>query len=165
MALSAGDHVVGLMSDEATERAECSGIGAAREDAYRSPAAKARAEVLSFEVIGAALEVHNQVGPGLLESVYRDCLVEEFRERRIPYRQEVILPTVYKGLRLSSKMRIDLLVGDLVVVELKSVQFLDRTHLLQLLSYLRMSDRWLGLLVNFNTDRLAKGLRRLLNGY
>ena len=133
-------------------------------DSYRTPAAKARADALSGEIIGAAIEVHRQLGPGLLESTYRACLVEELRLRGIAHRQELALPIKYRGLRLEAGYRLDLLVEDLVILELKSVQRLEPIHQAQLLTYLRMSGRWLGLLFNFNTDRLKKGLRRLVNG-
>jgi GxxExxY protein len=131
---------------------------------YQEPAAKARARVVSGEVIGAAIEVHRQLGPGLLESVYQASLARELSVRRIEHRQEVALPATYKGVALGTSHRLDLLVEDLVVVELKSVERLEAVHHLQLLTYLRLSGRWLGLLLNFNADRLKHGLRRLLNG-
>ena len=134
-------------------------------DRYRTPAAKARADALSGEIIGAAIEVHRQLGPGLLESTYRACLVEELRLRGIAHRQELALPINYRGLLLETGYRLDLLVDDLVILELKSVQRLERIHEAQLLTYLRMSGRWLGLLFNFNTNRLRNGgLKRMVNG-
>jgi GxxExxY protein len=99
-----------------------------------------------------------------LESVYRACLVEELRLRGFAHRQEVALPISYRGLLLQPGYRLDLLVEDLVILELKSVERLEPIHQLQLLTYLRLSRRWLGLLLNFNTDRLRKGLRRVVNG-
>jgi GxxExxY protein len=138
--------------------------GTELENAYRAPAAKVRADALSREIIGAAIEVHRQLGPGLLESTYRACLVEELRLRGIASRQEVALPVSYRGLVLDASYRLDLLAEDLVVLELKSVERLEPIHQAQLLTYLRISGRWLGLLLNFNTDRLRKGLRRLVNG-
>jgi GxxExxY protein len=116
------------------------------------------------EIIGAAIEVHNQLGPGLLESTYRVCLVEELRLRGIAHRQELALPITYRGLLLETGYRLDLLVDDLVILELKSVRRLEPIHQAQLLTYLRISGRWLGLLVNFNTDRLRKGLQRMVYG-
>jgi GxxExxY protein len=133
-------------------------------DTYRTPAAKARADALSSEIIGAAIEVHGQLGPGLLESTYRACLVEELKLRGIAHRQEVALPVNYRGLLLEASYRLDLLVEDLVILELKSVERLEPIHQAQLLTYLRVSGRWLGLLFNFNSDRLRNGLRRLVNG-
>ena len=131
---------------------------------YREPAAKARAELVSGEIIAAAIEVHRQLGPGLLESVYQACLGEELRLRGIGYQQEVAIPIAYKGLPLEVGHRLDLLVEDLVIVELKSVERLELVHQLQLLTYLRLSERWMGILVNFNADRVKNGLRRMLNG-
>ena len=128
-------------------------------------AVKARTRAVSGETIAAAIEVHRQLGPGLLESVYRACLSQELRLRGIDHRQEVALPVTYRGLALDVGHRIDLLVEDVVIVELKSVERLEPVHQLQLLTYLRLSGRWLGLLVNFNTDllkRLAPSARRLI---
>jgi GxxExxY protein len=120
---------------------------------------------LSGEIIAAAIEVHRQLGPGLLESVYQACLVEELGLRGIGVRQEVPFPITYKEIRLEIGLRLDLLVEDLVIVELKSVQRLEPVHHLQLLTYLRLSGRWLGLLFNFNAPLLKHGLHRLVNGY
>jgi GxxExxY protein len=133
-------------------------------DDYRTPYAKARADALSGEIIGAAIEVHRQLGPGLLESTYRACLVEELRQRGLAHRQQLTLPINYKGLLLDAGYRLDLLVDDLVILELKSVRRLEPVHHAQLLTYLRISGRWLGILLNFNTDQLRKGLQRLVNG-
>ena len=131
---------------------------------YREAAAKVRAQAVSGDVIAAAIEVHRQLGPGLLESVYRACLGQELRLRGIDQRQEVPLPVTYKGLPLEVGHRVDMLVEDLVIVELKSVEELEPVHQLQLLTYLRLSGRWLGLLINFNTALLKHGLRRVLDG-
>ena len=157
------DHLSGMAHEVTTSTKTHEGewCGARR---CREPEARARAEVVSGEIIGAAIEVHRQLGPGLLESVYQACLAQELRLRRIDHRREVALPLTYKGLALESSHRIDLLVEDLVVVELKSVERLEAVHHLQLLTYLRLSGRWMGLLLNFNTDRIKHGLRRLLNG-
>jgi GxxExxY protein len=99
-----------------------------------------------------------------LESVYRACLVEELSLRGIAHREEIALPTSYRGLLLQRGYRLDLLIEDLVILELKAVERLEPIHQVQLLTYLRLSGRWLGLLLNFNTDRLKKGLRRVVNG-
>ena len=131
---------------------------------YRTPAAKRRANAISGELIGAAIEVHRHLGPGLLESVYRACLIQELRLRGMAYRQELTLPINYGGLVLAAGYRLDLLVEDLVILELKSVQRLEPIHRAQLLTYLRISGRWLGLLFNFNTSQLQQGLQRMLNG-
>jgi GxxExxY protein len=115
-------------------------------------------------VIAAVIEVHRQVGPGLLESVYETCLARELDLREIGYRRQVPLPIIYKGVQLDTSHRLDILVEDMVVVELKAVDSLAPIHDAQLLTYLRLSGRWLGLLVNFNTYLVKHGLRRLLNG-
>ena len=112
---------------------------------YREPAAKAKADAVSREIIGAAIEVHRQLGPGLLESVYQRCLARELEIRGVAHQQELPIPVTYKGLVLEASHRLDLLVDDLVIVELKSVERLETVHHLQLLSYLRLSGRWLGL--------------------
>jgi GxxExxY protein len=131
---------------------------------YREPAAKARARAVSEVIIAGAIEVHRRLGPGLLESVYRACLAHELGLRGIERRQEVALPVCYRGLALEVGHRLDLLVENLVIVELKSVERLEPVHRLQLLTYLRLSERWMGLLINFNTDLLKHGLRRVLDG-
>jgi GxxExxY protein len=131
---------------------------------YRTAAARARADAVSGEIIGAAIEVHRQLGPGLLESAYRACLVEELRLRGIAHNQELALPIHYRELYLEAGYRLDLLVDDLVILELKSVRRLEPIHQAQLLTYLRISGRWLGLLLNFNTDRLRNGIQRMVNG-
>jgi GxxExxY protein len=152
------------MKHGGTEATEAHGGPWRGPNRYREPAVKARTKEVSGETIAAAIEVHRQLGPGLLESVYGACLSQELRLRRIDHRQEVALPVTYKGLALDVGHRIDLLVEDLVIVELKSVERLEPVHQFQLLTYLRLSGRWLGLLVNFNTDLLRRGLRRVLDG-
>jgi GxxExxY protein len=132
---------------------------------YQSADAKGRAESLSGEIIAAAIEVHRHLGPGLLESVYQACLIQELRLRGLEVRHEVPFPITYKGISLDLGLRLDLVVEDLVIVELKSVQRLEPVHKLQVLIYLRLSGRWLGLLFNFNVPLIKHGLRRSLNGY
>jgi len=123
-----------------------------------------RADQLSNGIIGAAIEVHRALGPGLLESAYEECLAHELRLRGIGFERQVPLPVIYKGVRLDCGYRLDLLVEDLVIVELKAVDALMPIHEAQLLTYLRMRGRWLGLLINFNTPALKHGLKRLVNG-
>ena len=131
---------------------------------YLGEEARARADALSGQIIAAGIEVHRVLGPGLLESVYEVCLARELALRGIEHRRQVPLPIVYKGVRLDAGHRLDLLVEELVIVEVKSVEVLEPIHDAQLLTYLRLSQRWLGLLVNFNTTLLKRGLRRMLNG-
>ena len=111
-------------------------------------------------VIGSAIEVHRQLGPGLLESVYEECLAHELRHRGLRCEQQKTFPLNYKGLELATTFRVDLLVGDLVVVELKSVDAILPVHESQLVTYLRLSNRRVGLLINFNVEVLRGGIRR-----
>ena len=122
-------------------------------------------ESLSFAVIGAAVEVHRAVGPGLLESVYEQCLCHELVLRGIRVRRQVPLPLVYKGVRISCGYRIDVLVEDRLVIELKAVDRVPPVALAQLLSHLRLLNRRLGLLINFHEEILRKGVRRVVNGW
>jgi GxxExxY protein len=120
-------------------------------------------ESLTEAIIGAAMEVHRQVGPGLLESVYEECMCEELRLRGMAFRCQVELPVVYKGRETGGKYRIDLIVGNEVVVELKSVERLLGVHEAQLLTYLRLTGKRVGLLINFNVSVLHRGIvRRVL---
>jgi GxxExxY protein len=118
---------------------------------------------LATEIIGAAIEVHRQLGPGLLEAVYRDCLVYELKDRGINVERERTIPVRYKGLELPAAYRADLIVSDSVIVELKAVDILLPVHAAQLLSYLRISEKKLGLLINFNMAQLREGIRRIVN--
>ena len=118
---------------------------------------------LTHETIGAAIEVHRELGPGLLESSYRACLCHELRLRGVDFRREYPLPLSYKGLRLDCGYRVDVVVEDLVPVELKSIQALTTVHEAQLLTYLRLGGWKVGLLINFNVPVLKNGiLRRIL---
>ena len=117
---------------------------------------------ISGIVVDAALAVHRTLGPGLLESVYEQCLVHELGSRDIRLRRQIALPVVYRDLRIDGGLRLDLLVEDRVVVELKAVERLLPIHEAQLLTYLKLSDRRLGLLVNFNAVTLKDGLRRMV---
>jgi GxxExxY protein len=119
---------------------------------------------LSYEVVGAALEVHRVLGAGLLESVYRQALCRELDLRGIEYRSEVPLHAQYKGVGFDAAYRLDILVADQLIVELKAVESLQPPHSAQLLSYLRLSGLRLGLLINFNAPQLRHGIRRVVNG-
>jgi GxxExxY protein len=121
--------------------------------------------VLTGEIIGAAIEVHRHLGPGLLESTYRKCLMQELLLRGIPCKQEHPLPLKYKGICLESSYRLDLLVDDSVVVEAKSVEALAKIHEAQLITYLRIGGWNVGLLINFNVDVLKNGIRRKVLGF
>ena len=120
-------------------------------------------EALTEQIIGAAIEVHRQIGPGLLESSYQVCFCRELELRRIPFRRQVELPVVYKGVRLDAGYRIDVVVADRVIVELKSVEKILPVHEAQLLTYLRLSGLRVGFLINFNVPVLKDGIvRRVL---
>ena len=118
---------------------------------------------LSSSVIGAVIEVHKALGPGLLESAYVQCLCRELAIRDIPFVREHPLPLRYKGLQLECGYRLDLLVSGLLVVEVKSVAELSSLHEAQLLTYLRLSDLPLGLLLNFNVTVMKEGVQRVAN--
>ena len=115
---------------------------------------------LTYETIGAAIEVHRTLGPGLLESSYRECLCRELSLRGISFRRECGLPLEYKGIRLECGYRIDVLVSNLVVVEIKAIEALAPVHDAQLLTYLRMGGWKVGLLINFNVVVLKDGIHR-----
>jgi GxxExxY protein len=117
---------------------------------------------LSKLIIGAAIEVHRQLGPGLLEAAYEECLAYELNLRQIPFERQKPIPLTYKGVHLDCGFRIDLLVGDLVIVELKSVESLTSIHEAQMLTYLKLTGCQLGLLVNFNVVKLVNGIRRMV---
>jgi GxxExxY protein len=120
-------------------------------------------ESLTERIIGAAIEVHRELGPGLLESVYEECLCEELRLRGIPFRCQIELPVTYKGIQTGGKYRIDLIVADEVLVELKSLEHILGVHEAQLLTYLKLTGKRVGLLINFNVAVLHRGiLRRVL---
>jgi len=120
---------------------------------------------LSGTIIGAAIEVHRALGPGLLESSYQRCLVHELRSRGVRCEEQRRVPLVYKGLTLADAYRIDLLVEGRVAVEVKATEALQPIHQSQLLTYLRLLDLRIGLLINFNVQTLIRGVRRIANGY
>jgi GxxExxY protein len=118
---------------------------------------------LSHAIIGAAIEAHRVLGPGLLESVYEAALSHELKERGLTVQQQLDLPVIYKGLELPGGYRIDLLVNGLVVVEIKSVDKLMPIHEAQVLTYLKLSGKKLGLLLNFNSTAVGASVRRVVN--
>ena len=120
---------------------------------------------LSYLIIQAGIEIHRVLGPGLLESTYRTCMIHELRERGLAVLSEQIVPVRYKELILDGGYRLDLVVEDSVIVELKSVEVVLPVHRAQLLSYLRHTNKPLGLLMNFNVAVLAAGVDRIKNGF
>ena len=115
-------------------------------------------------VVDAAFKIHTTLGPGLLESVYQATLDYELRKRGITVSQQVGLPVYYEGLRLELGYRVDLIAGDKEIIEIKSVEALAAVHKRQLLTYLRLTDLRLGLLINFNVERIKDGIHRVVNG-
>ena len=118
---------------------------------------------ISKLIIGCAIEVHKVLGPGLLESAYEECLFYELRASGLRVEKQKPLPVVYKEVKLEAGYRIDLLVENKVIVEIKSVEAINDVHKAQVLTYLKLSDCKLGLLVNFNVTRLVDGVKRLAN--
>ena len=115
---------------------------------------------LTERVIGLAIDVHRQLGPGLLESIYEECLCFELAQAGIPFHRQVAIPVVYRETRLEAGFRADILIPPSLILEIKSVEAITRVHEAQLLTYLRMSGCEVGLLLNFNVLRLKDGLRR-----
>jgi len=120
-------------------------------------------EQLTGEIIGSAIEVHRALGPGLLESSYQACLARELELRNIPFEYEEPLPLEYKGLRLDCGYRMDLVVANAVIVEVKTVKALAPIHEAQLLTYLKLTGLKVGLLINFNVEVLKSGIRRMVH--
>lgn len=118
---------------------------------------------IASKIIGAAIEVHRELGPGLLESAYAVCLEKELRERGLKVEREKALPVIYKGIEVDCNYRIDLLVEDLVIVELKAVGLIMSIHHAQTLTYLKLSKKKLALLLNFNETLLKEGINRIIN--
>ena len=123
-----------------------------------------RVNQVSGLVVTAAMRVHSALGPGLLESAYPACLVQELRKQSLKVQQEVLLPVVYDGVTIDLGYRMDLPVEDSVVVELKCVEVINPIHEAQLLSYLKLSGKHVGLLINFHVAHLRDGIKRLVNG-
>ncbi len=117
-------------------------------------------QALSHSIIGAAIEVHRELGPGLLESAYEECLCHELSLRSLPFRRQVPLPLTYKGVRLDCGYRIDLIVANTILLELKAVEQTLPIHEAQLLTYLRLSGIKIGLIINFNVPVLKDGITR-----
>ncbi len=137
---------------------------------HRDMETRERAHVLKHDelselIIGAAVEVHRELGPGLLESIYETCLAHELREHGVAVIQQLAVPIIYKGTRMPNDLRLDLLVDDRIIVEVKAVEELHPVHQAQLLTYLKLTDKRVGLLLNFNAPILVKGIKRMMNGY
>ena len=120
-------------------------------------------EEIGHAVIGAAIKVHSAVGPGLLESAYETCLAYELEQQKLPVRRQFLIPIRYEDLTIDNGYRVDLLVGERVVVELKAVETILSVHRAQLLSYLRLGGFRLGYLLNFNVAHMRDGIARIVN--
>ena len=125
---------------------------------------KEKANQVSYKIIGAAIEVHKALGPGLLESAYETCLAHELILQGHQVERQLALPVIYKGVQLDCGYRLDLRVDGLVIVEIKAIEHLEPIHEAQMLTYLRLSGLWLGLLINFNVPVLKQGIKRLVLG-
>ncbi len=113
---------------------------------------------LSYQIVGCAIEVHKNLGPGLLESVYESCLIDELTTNKFDVKSQILLPVNYKGKELGSALRIDILVDDLIIVELKAVEAMIPLYKAQLLTYLKLTDKPKGLLINFNCEIITEQL-------
>ncbi len=120
-------------------------------------------DIVSGSIVDAAIRVYSELGPGLLESNYEACLLHELQLRKIPVRNQLTLPVVYKQAKIDAGYRIDLLVAEEVIVELKAIEQLLPIHEAQLLTYLKLSQKKVELLINFNELRLKHGLKRITN--
>ena len=118
---------------------------------------------ITYEVRGAIYDVYKELGPGLLESVYEEALIFEIRQRGLNVERQVKVPVVYRGNVLETDLRLDLIVEDKVIVELKSVEEMKKVFAKQLLTYLRLMNKKVGLLVNFNTDNILTSITRIVN--
>lgn len=123
------------------------------------------ANVVTDKIIGAAIEVHRHLGPGLLESIYEECLCYELSQMGLQFQRQVRLPIHYKGIKLESAYKMDLVVEDAVVVEIKATEGMAPIHSSQVLTYLKSSNKRVGLLINFNVPVLKDGLKRIVNRY
>jgi len=120
---------------------------------------------LTDRIIGAAIEVHRHLGPGLLEAVYEECLCYELSQRGLKFQRQAPLPINYKGIKFESAYRMDLVVEDAIVIEIKATEEMLPVHSAQLLTYLKSSNKRVGLLINFNVPILKNGLKRIVNHY
>ena len=121
--------------------------------------------VLTDKIIGAAIEVHRHLGPGLLEAVYEECLCYELSQMGLKFQRQVHLPINYKGIKFESAYKMDLVVEDAVIIEIKAIEEMLPVHAAQLLTYLKSANKRVGLLINFNVPILRNGLKRIVNHY
>ena len=122
-------------------------------------------ERIGAKIVDAAFHVHKELGPGLLESVYEYCLIEELKSRNLTVNSQMRLPIIYKGKRLNKEFVIDVLVENMIIIELKAVEIILPVHEVQLLTYMKLADKKLGYLINFNVPLIKNGIKRKINGY
>lgn len=120
---------------------------------------------ISKQILDASIRVHKEMGPGLLESVYETCLIKELNLRKIKTENQVFLPLNYRGYELNKNFRIDLLIENEIIIEIKAVEVLLPVHDAQIISYLKLADKKLGFLINFNVPLLKNGFKRFVNGF
>lgn len=120
---------------------------------------------ISYKIVGCAIEVHKELGPGLLESVYQKCLVKELEYKGLKTTQQIKIPVHYKKEYLECDLRLDVLVEDLIILELKALEVIHPLYKAQLLTYMKLLEKPKGLLINFNTDNITKDLVPLVNNY
>lgn len=120
--------------------------------------------LLSHKIIECCIEVHKELGPGLMESVYEVCAESVMTKKGLYVQRQVLLPVTFKGEKLNKEFMIDTIVNDLIILEFKSVEFILPVHEAQLVTYLKLADKKLGLLINFNVTLLKDGIRRKING-
>ena len=117
---------------------------------------------LAYKIIGCAIEVHKHLGPGLLESVYEECFVEELKRAGLSVKSQVYVPIIYKGKKLGGKLKLDILVENLITIELKAVEIMISLYQAQLLSYLKLAGKPKGLLINFNCENISKDITSMV---
>lgn len=120
---------------------------------------------IGAEILDASVQVHKHMGPGLLESVYQACLAQELISRNMMIQEEVLIPLIYKGKQLHKTFKIDILVENQIILELKAIEAILPVHEAQIISYLKLADKKLGYLINFNTPLLKKGFKRYVNKF
>lgn len=121
--------------------------------------------LISKEILDASFQVHKEMGHGLLESIYELCLMKELQLRGLNVQNQVSIPLIYKGFEISKDFRIDILVENEIIIELKAVEVLLPVHKAQIISYLKLSNKKLGFLINFNTDLIKNGFNRYVNNF
>ena len=126
---------------------------------------KREIEEIATEIVDAVLHVHKEIGPGLLEGVYELSLLQEFKLRNIKAQSQVTIPLMYKGVKLSKNFKIDILVEGEIIIELKAVEALLPIHKAQIISYLKLANKRIGFLVNFNVPLIKQGIQRIVNNY